>query len=107
MSRKKVIELHGFTIAGSEAMFADLGHFSYMAIQVNSATLLSVELFSHFQQKKLSSMVVLQTSLMHAAKKRNADCSILADCFHFSGISYSYTSLYGSSSLFVNASREC
>lgn len=25
-----------FGIAGSEAMFADLGHFSYSAIQVNS-----------------------------------------------------------------------
>ena len=46
-------------------MFADLGHFSYMAIQVHYATSTIEELFSHFVHYAISVLYVALHYLMH------------------------------------------
>ena len=85
-------------------MFADLGHFSYTAIQV--------ALTSSFGEKLILSSFgssnVVQCPPMEISDLPMNEWSLttllIADCFYLSGLSSTYIGLYGSSCLLVTAS---
>lgn len=78
-----------FNLSGSEAMFADLGHFNQLSIQVKCCKLT----FSAFHLRRSIWRIILW-------QKKN----IWADCFYMHGVSSIDPCIHGTSCLSVSAS---
>lgn len=81
-------------------MFADLGHFSYTAIQV----MLPFSLLPFFLLKIYPYDVCFL--VVFCLPDWCLTTHFLTDCFHLSGLSSTYIGIYGSSCVLVNASPQ-
>lgn len=91
--------------AGSEAMFADLGHFSYAAIQV----MLALCFFFFFGNCPFKIWFLVMFCLhLGSSYLPTSSWSLIAhlvtDCFHLSGLSSTHIGIYGTSCILVTAS---
>lgn len=81
----------GSFYAGSEAMFADLGHFSYTAIQV---------LLGYYQ----STSIFCSGNVRFCQWSPSLCFILVADCLHLSSLSSSHIGIHGSGCLPLQAS---